>query len=141
VPAALIGVTGAIRLSSGVFSIPISSVTAPARLGIDRITLSPNRIGVRGQRVRVVVRVTDSRGYRVRGASVDVRGIPDRMLASGSRGITSKDGTASLRLSTTSRVPLRAGVTLVLVVRAYEAGTASGSNVARRVVALPVRPR
>jgi hypothetical protein len=62
-------VAGAIRLPSGAFSIPVSSVTAPARLGIDRLTISPKWIGVRGQLVRVVVRVTDSRGYRVRGGN------------------------------------------------------------------------
>ena len=74
------GIVGAVLLSSGLVSVPVSSVTAPARLAIGRITVSPTWIGARRQQVRLVVRVTDSRGYRVRNASVDVRSSPARMI-------------------------------------------------------------
>jgi hypothetical protein len=136
------GIAGAIHLPSGAISIPISSVKAPAALVIDRITLSPQSIRMRGQRVVVVVRVTDSRGYRVRGASVDVRSTPARMLKGTAAHKTSMDGTVSLTLTTTSLVPMRAGSSLKLLVRAYDAGgVAAGTNVVRRVVSVPVRPR
>ena len=133
------GVAGAIRLSSGAISVPISSVTAPVRLAIDRITISPSSIGVRGQRLRILVRVIDSRGYRVRGASVDVRSTPARMVKATPARTTSTDGTVSLPLSTTSLIPMRAGSALTLLVRAYPPGAAASN--ARRVVSVPVRPR
>jgi hypothetical protein len=135
------GIAGAIRLPSGAFSIPIAGVTAPARLGIDRLTISPKWIRARGQRLRVVVRVIDSRGYRVRGASVDARSNPARMIMRTAAGTTGKDGTVSLQLSTSARIPLRAGSKLTLVVRAYQAGAASSSNATRRNVSIPIRPR
>jgi hypothetical protein len=135
------GLAGAIRLASGAVSIPIESVTAPARLTIDRITVSPKWIGSRGQRVIIVVRIADSRGYRVRGASVEVRSTPGRMLKPAAARKTGTDGTVSLQPSTTSAIPMRAGATLVLVVRAYRAGSPSSSIVARRVVSLPIRLR
>jgi hypothetical protein len=133
-------VSGAIRLPSGAYSIPISSVQAPARLGIDRITISPRTISARGQRVRLVVRVTDSRGYRVRGASVDVRSSPARMASPGATRMTSTDGTVTLQVSTTSRLPLRR-FALKLVVRAYEARSGSPAKLVRRTASVPVRPR
>jgi hypothetical protein len=135
------GVAGAIRLASGAVSIPIESVTAPARLAIDRITVSPKWIGARGQRVSIVVRIADSRGYRVRGASVEVRSMPGRMLKPAAARTTRTDGTVILQPATTLAIPVRAGATLVLVVRAYRAGSPSSSIVARRVVSLPIRLR
>ena len=133
-------VSGVIRLPSGAFSIPISSVKAPARLGIDRITISPKAISARGQRVRLVVRVTDSRGYRVRGASVDVRSAPEWMASPGAIRMTGTDGTVTLQVSTTSRLPLRR-FALNLVVRAYEASSGSPAKLVRRTASVPVRPR
>jgi hypothetical protein len=136
------GVAGAIRLSSGAISIPISSVTAPVSLAIDQVTIAPRSIGGRGQRLRVVVRVLDTRGYRVRGASVDVRSTPARMVQATTARKTSADGTVSLRLSTTSLIPMRTGFAVTLLVRAYRAGAVAGrTNVARRLVSVPVRPR
>jgi hypothetical protein len=132
---------GAIHLPAGVVSIPVASVTAPVRLVVDRITVSPRSIGVRGQRVRIVVRVADSRGYRVRGASVDVRSTPVRMVRPAAARKTGIDGSVSLQLTTTPSLRMRTGSKLVLVVRAYQAGAASSSIVARRVVSLPVKPR
>jgi hypothetical protein len=89
----------------------------------------------------MVIRVTDSRGYRVRGASVDVRSTPARMVKATAARNTSTDGTVSMSLRTTSLIPMRKGSTLTLVVRAYQAGAARASNVARRIVSVPVRPR
>jgi len=123
-------------------SVPVSSVTAPARLVISQITVSPRWIGARHQQVRLVVRVVDSRGHRVRGASVDVRSSPARMIGSSGARKTRADGTVSLQVRTTSVVPMRVGAKLTLVVRAYQAGAVlTATNVARRVVSLPIRPR
>jgi len=108
---------------------------------IDRITVSPTWIGVRRQQVRLVVRVIDSRGYRVRGASVTVQSSPARMIGSVGARKTRVDGTVSLQVRTTSVVPMRVGAKLKLVVRAYQAGAVpTATNVARRVVSLPIRP-
>jgi hypothetical protein len=114
-------------------------VTAPVRLAIDRIKISPSSIGIRGQRLRILVRVIDSRGYRVRGASVDVRSTPARMVKGTTARKTSTDGTVSLPLSTTWLIPMRVGSTLTLLLRAYPPGAAASN--ARRVVSVPIRPR
>jgi hypothetical protein len=132
-------VAGTTALPSGAVSVPASSVIAPARLVIDRITISPKWIGTRRQRVRIVARITDTRGYRVRDASVDAQSTPAGRITPVAAHLTSVDGTASLQLSTTSRIAMRTGSTLKLVIRAYVAG-APGS-VVRRTVSLPIRPR
>lgn len=139
---AVAAIAGAIRLASGAVSIPVSSVRAPALLVIDRITASPRWIGARGQRFRIVARVSDSRGFRVRGASVGVGSAPGGRIKPVRVHTTSVDGTVTLQLTTSSRLPMRKGSKLVLVVRAYEAGTAPGAAKGiRRVISLPIRPR
>jgi hypothetical protein len=129
---ALAGLT---RLASGAVSIPVSSVTVPARLVIGLVTIAPKWIGARGQRVRLVARITDTRGYRVRDASVDAYGTPAGRIKPAGVQTTRADGTVSLQLSTTLRMPLRAGSKLTIVIRASGAG-----SVVRRVVSLPIRP-
>jgi hypothetical protein len=139
---AVAAIAGAIHLASGAVSVPVSSVRAPAFLVLDRITTSPSWIAARGQRFRVVVRVGDSRGFRVRGASIGVGSAPGGRIKPAGVHKTGLDGTVTLQLTTSSRLPLRKGSKLILVVSAYEAGSAPGAlESIRRVISLPVRPR
>jgi hypothetical protein len=139
---AVAAIVGAIHLSSGAVSVPVSSVSAPAFLVLDRITMSPSWIGARGQRFRIVARLADSRGFRVRGASIAVGSVPGGRIAPAGVHKTGLDGTVTLQLTTSSRLPMRKGSKLILVVSAYEAGSASGAvKSIRRVISLPIRPR
>jgi len=139
---AVAAIAGAIHLASGAVSVPVSSVRAPASLVIDRITASPTWIGARGQRFRIVARVSDSRGFRVRGASIGVASAPGARIKRVGVQKTGLDGTVTLQLTTSSRLPLRKGSKLILVVSAYEASSApEAAKSVRRVISLPIRPR
>lgn len=134
-------VAGAIHLASGAVSIPVSSVRAPVVLVIDRIAASPSWVGARGQRFRIVARVSDSRGYRVRGAAIAVGSAPGGRITPAGVHKTGVDGTVTVQLTTSSRLPLRKGSTLILVVRAYATAAGASATDIRRVISLPVRPR
>ena len=139
---AVSAIVGAIHLASGAVSVPVSSVSAPAFLVLDRITASPTWIGARGQRFRIVARVSDSRGYRVRGASIGVGSAPGGRIKPVGVHKTGLDGTVTLQLTASSRLTLRKGSRLILVVSAYEASSAPGAAMSiRRAISLPIRPR
>jgi hypothetical protein len=139
---AVAAIVGAIHLASGAVSVPVSSVTAPAFLVLGRVTTSPSWIGARGQRLRIVARLADSRGFRVRGASIGVGSVPGGRITPAGVHKTGLDGTVTVQLTTSSRLPMRKGAKLILVVSAYEAGSATGAAKGiRRVISLPIRPR
>ena len=135
-------VAGAVRLRSGAVSVSVSSVRAPALLVFNRITVAPKWISARGQRLRIVARISDSRGYLVRGASVDIQTLPGGRVKPVGVHTTRADGTVSLLLTTSSSIPMRRGSKLTLVIRAYQGRAAtSTAKVVRRVISLPIRPR
>ena len=70
------GPAGQIRLPDGKISIPITSVTSPERLIVSEVRFSPNPVRSRTAPITVRFRVTDTRGFVVRGALVFVRSTP-----------------------------------------------------------------
>jgi hypothetical protein len=63
------------RLPNGAVSIPVTSVSAPARLLVV-VSVQPRRILRAAQVVKTSVEVRDTRGYLVRGAAVAISTVP-----------------------------------------------------------------
>ena len=70
------GPAGQIRLGDGKVSIPITSVSSPERLIVSEVLFSPNVVQSRTAPITVRFRVSDTRGFVVRGALVFVRSTP-----------------------------------------------------------------
>ncbi len=109
---------GAEKLADGRTSIPVTSVTLPARLVIAGISLKPARIRSRVRGTVITVRVVDSRHYAVRGALVSVKGYPAAWLKPMGARRTGLDGTLKFWLRPTAKLPLAKNGSLALFVRA-----------------------
>jgi hypothetical protein len=128
-------VEGAIVLTGGAVSIPATSVQAPARLVIDWVSLSPTAIRAAGQPVRAAFRVSDSRGYVVRDAVLDVRSLPAGRIGTAVIRPTGIDGVVRFWLRPKKLLAMRRGTRLTILVRAYQpAGKPSGGVAALRIV-------
>jgi lipoprotein-anchoring transpeptidase ErfK/SrfK len=130
-----------VTLPSGAKSIDAGDVHAPAaQLIIDRVSFSPNPLRSRAA-FAARIHISDSRGYSVRNALVFVEGLPFGRSSTPAEVKTGSDGTATLTLIPTSKLPLQQGATLVMFVRARVAGDRliAGAS-ARRLVNLLVVP-
>ena len=67
---------GAVKLPSGKYSIPVTSVSLPTQLVIDKVKFSPNPIRSRTDPIVIKVHILDTRGYVVRDALVFIRSVP-----------------------------------------------------------------
>lgn len=118
-------VSGAKRLRSGVISIPVSSVRAPARL---RLVLKfvP---GVRATSIRA--QVIDTRGFVVRGARISMRSAPVLALMSEKAKLSAVDGSAvfPVRLRKTTRLH----TTVTLTLRAVDPTAPALANASSRL--------
>jgi hypothetical protein len=112
---------GAIRLSSGLTSVPVTSVTPPHRLVISSVQFSPtvvrSRVPFTGR-----FRVTDTRGFVVRDALVYVVGVPFGRIGQAGEQATDMEGWAQVQLAPTARLPLRNGYSIVMFLRARKQG-------------------
>jgi hypothetical protein len=112
---------GAVRLSSGLTSVPVSSVTLPNRLVISQVQFDPtvirSRVPFTGR-----FRVTDTRGFVVRDALVYVLGVPYSRIGQAAEQATNMEGWAQIQLAPTARLPLRNGYYIVTFVRARKQG-------------------
>jgi hypothetical protein len=131
-PSALVGPAGIVLLDSGSYSIPASSVTAPAQLVIDRIVV-PTRLRSRAA-FSVSVHVDDTRAYVVRDASAVVHGVKAGLVSRPAAARTADDGWVAFRLKPTKRLKLGRGRTLAL---AIEARTPDGA-VVKHLVSIPL---
>lgn len=115
------GSLGSVVLGDGLTSVPVSSLVAPDRLTLARVQFSPTVLHSHA-RFTVRLRVGDLRGKVVRGALVEVRGIPaEAIAASASERSTSEDGWVSFVLRPTAKLELRAG-SFALFVRIRKPG-------------------
>ena len=130
-------VAGVIRLANGQVSVPISSVAAPARLVVTKVSLTPGAIRTKRARLALVLRVRDSRGYLVRGADVQLSSKPQYALAGTSERRTGVTGLVRFTFETTTRVALKAHATVTIVARARGTGS---SVAATRSLSVPIRP-
>jgi hypothetical protein len=108
---------GAIRLPTGKYSIPVTSVSLPDRLVIDQIVFAPNPVRSRKRPLELRLHVADTRGYAIRGALVFVRSTPLLTSAPGEQP-TGRDGWLRFRLMPRADFPLRDGVNVQFWVRA-----------------------
>lgn len=125
----------------GVWSIPVGSVQAPARLQIsaphyDRAPL------IDTHPLHVWFRITDTRGFVVEGARVYVGGARAIYFRHSRIAMSREDGRATVVLLPTSRLPFGKGVRVALLARAWNpAGGILGVVSTRRFVDLVLGPR
>ena len=131
-------VSGAIRLSDGTFSIPVTSVRLPARLVLV-VTVTPRSLQSQTQAIKASVRVRDTRGFLVRGARVAVTSVPAGRLTAPAQKRSGADGRATFVVRAKPAV-LRQGGRLSLLVSAADP-TKSRIVAVSRVVAVPIRLR
>jgi hypothetical protein len=129
---------GAVRLPSGLTSIPASSVTPPHRLIVSAVQFNPTVIRSRTPFIGRF-RVTDTRGFVVRDALVYVVGVPFGRIGQAPEQPTDMEGWAQLQFSPTARLPLQNGYSIVMFVRARKQGDDILAGVsARRLVQVRV---
>ncbi len=122
--------TGAIRLSSGETSLPVSRIALPVRLVISRVRFTPTRI--LGRHVFVGrFRVTDTRGYVVRGALVHAIGAPKGWVRTAREVATGRNGWAQISSRPPRARPLRRA-SLSLFLRARKPGESMLAGVSSR---------
>jgi hypothetical protein len=114
------GPSGQIRLADGKISIPVSSVSPPQRLVISAVSFSPNPLRSRTP-FAGRFRVTDTRGYAVRGALVFALGVPYNRILQEPEQATGTDGYATFTFRPTASLPLAPGGALVVFLRARKA--------------------
>jgi hypothetical protein len=107
---------GAIRLPSGKYSIPVTSVSEPERLVAEQIVFTPNPVRSRKLPLELRVRVLDTRGYVVRDALVFARSTPLVTSAPGEQR-SAQDGWARLRMTPRASFPLEGGRSVQFFVR------------------------
>ena len=112
---------GAIKLSNGKYSIPVSSVALPARLVIDGIQFAPNPVRSRRSPIQLRVHVSDTRGFYVRDVLVFARSTPLVTRANGEQR-TGQDGWVTITLTPRANFPLRRGYSVQFFVRARKDG-------------------
>jgi len=128
---------GALRLSDGAVSIPVTSVRSPAQLVLV-VSVRPLTIRSTTQPVRANVQVRDTRGYLVRGATVALRSIAAGRIVPVRQQSSADDGRAAFLIRVRAPASWRGSVSLV--VSASDAAEPKGVAVSRRV-RLTVAPR
>jgi hypothetical protein len=129
-----------VTLPSGGKSVDATDVKLPSLLVIDKVSFSPNPLGSRAA-FTAKIHVSDTRGYSVRNVLVFVQGLPFGRASTPAEVKTGSDGTATLTLQPTHKLPLQRGASLVMFVRARVAGDKLISGVsARRLVNLRIVP-
>ena len=130
---------GAVKLPSGEYSIPATSVPSNHRLVVSDVKFSPNRVTNRRQTIVVRIRVKDSRAFVVRDAFIFVRSTP-KVTTGGDRSLTAADGWLTYELVPTSSFPTKAKTAVQFFVKAYRSGDPSlGGVYGSRLVQVPVR--
>jgi hypothetical protein len=129
-------VAGALRLPSGLVSVPVASVRLPTELRL-AVTVTPRTLRRPAQAVVATVRVTDTRGYVVRGARVAVVSAPKGSIRAVAPRRTAADGRLVLRIR--QRAAAFRAARLTLVVTAADPLAPKAAAAARRVSVL-LRP-
>jgi hypothetical protein len=130
---------GAVRLPSGEYSIPATSVASSQRLAVVAVQFTPKTVTNRRQTIGVRIRVKDTRGFVVRDAFVFIRSTP-KVTTGGDRRLTGADGWLAYELVPTSSFPTKAKTAVQFFVKAYRSGDPSlGGVYGSRLVQVPVR--
>jgi hypothetical protein len=128
------GPEGQIKLANGKTSIPISSVSLPARLIVDSVHFSPSLVASRGRPLAIRVHVSDTRGYVVRGALVFVRSTP-LVTSTPLEQATNQGGYVMLTAIPRQTFPLKRGYHVQFFIRARKEGESLLAGVSSRRLA------
>jgi hypothetical protein len=115
------GPAGQIRLKNGKISIPVSSVSLPARLIIDQVKFTPSPVRSATAPIQVRIHIKDTRGFYVRDALVFVRSTP-LVTTAPPETATQVDGWVTLTSEPRLDFPLKKGFSVQFFVRARKAG-------------------
>src|SRR5438105_2541330 len=115
------GPAGQIKLADGKVSIPVTSVSSPQRLIVSGVQFQPLVVRSRSP-FTARFRVTDTRGFVVRGALVYMLGLPYGRIANVPEQQTGTDGWVTFQVQPTAQLPLVNGGALVVFVRARKPG-------------------
>jgi hypothetical protein len=115
------GPGGQIKLGDGKVSIPVTSVGTSQRLIVSSVQFTPSVVRSRNP-FTARFRVTDTRGFVVRGALVYMIGLPYGRIGNVAEQQTATDGWVSFQVQPTARLPLANGGALVVFVRARKPG-------------------
>jgi hypothetical protein len=118
---AVVHPAGATRLADGRYSIPATSVEMPDRLIVSGVEFAPTVLRSRAP-FTGRFRVTDTRGYVVRDATVLVTGVPLGWITQPAEVKTNVDGLVTLQLQPTTRLRLVRGGSMVMFIRARKEG-------------------
>jgi hypothetical protein len=139
-PKIVLGPTDVQTLPGGGKSIPVSSVALPAQLLIDKVSFQPPELKSRAV-FTVKVAIKDSRGFFVRGAKVNILGVPYSRVDVVPDGTTGTNGTVTFKVHPLAGLELGRGKYLVFFVRATPpTGKVLGGISARRLVQLRTGP-
>jgi hypothetical protein len=128
------GPEGQIRLANGKISIPVTSVTLPARLVIDGVRFTPGVVTSRRAPVSVRVHVSDTRGFWVRGALVFARSTP-LVTSTPAEQVTNQSGYVTLSMFPRATFPLKRGYHVQFFLRTRKDGESLLSGVSSRRLA------
>jgi hypothetical protein len=127
---AVVTPTGAIKLRSGETSLPVSMIVPPQRLVISGVRFVPARV-VGRQAFIGRFRVTDTRGFVVRGALVYALGLPYGWIRNAPEVVTGTDGWVQITFLPTVLMPLR-HASVVFFLRARKPGDTLLAGVSTR---------
>ena len=131
--------TGRIQLPSGETSVTASSIPKDERMIVSQVRFEPNVLTSRTQPITIRVRITDTRNFVIREATVFVRSTP--RVTSGGRQQTATDGWVTFQLQPLSTFQLKRGA-LQFFVKASRAGDPPLAGVAAyRLVQVIIRPQ
>jgi len=128
------GPEGQIRLANGKISIPVTSVTLPARLVIDGVHFTPSVVTSRRTPVSVRVHVSDTRGYWVRDALVFARSTP-LVTSTPPEQVTNQSGYATLTMFPRATFPLKRGYHVQFFLRTRKEGDSLLAGISSRRLA------
>jgi hypothetical protein len=108
---------------------------------VDRVSFTPNPVRSRRTEITARFRVSDTRGFVVRGALVFVRSTP-LLTSTPPEQATGQDGFVSFRLFPRANFPLRSGFNVQFFVRARKPGdnVLAGVSTRRLVQVRTARP-
>jgi hypothetical protein len=128
------GPDGQIKLANGKTSIPVTSVSLPARLVVDGVRFTPSLVATRSQPLAIRVHVSDTRGFVVRGALVFVRATP-LVTTTPPEQVTDQAGYITLTALPKHAFPLKRGYHVQFFVRARKEGESLLAGISSRRLA------
>src|SRR5581483_3886135 len=106
------------------------------RLVVSGVRIQPGQVGRARQTLLATFRVTDTRGYLVRNARVDIGSVPTGRVRA-RRVYSQVDGGVTVRLQATPSLALRRGT---LTLRFETSVPGQARSVVKSLVRVPIRP-